>query len=345
MRVSPIEIRQKTFEKKFRGFDPEEVETFLVSLSQEWERTLSENRELISKSLDENKELRLRLENSEREVQKLREVETSLFKTLKTAEDTSANMIEQANRSADLLMRETQIKVESMMNDARSHAKDLLEEADESAKNLVYDAQGDLKDLQHQYWELENHRDKILQELKNIAGDISDKVLKFNEKQEDLKKIKSERTATREAKPAKKAEDFIREVINTPSPSSDHDFKKENAPVAADTNSVTSRFFEEVKETPVDKIEFEISLPEEVEIVETVAPAPLVEIEQIVEAEVENTFPIAEVTPQITPAAEVGKTEEPVQEPVKEQEKLPLFQQEAPKLNSQATGSFFDQIV
>lgn len=329
MRVSPIEIRQKTFEKKFRGFDPDEVESFLVSLSQEWER-----------SVDENKELRLRLENSEKEVQKLREVESSLFKTLKTAEDTGANMIDQANRNADLLMRETQIKIESMMNDARSHAKDLLEEADESCKNLLFDAQTDLKDLQHQYWELENHRDKILQELKNIAGDISDKVLRFNEKQEDFKKSKSERASIRETKPSKKAEDFIKEVTNTTSPGARvHDFRKENESVS-DANSVTSKFFEDSKETPVSEIKFDI-----------LSPAAEIEIVNIVpEPEVKSTFPIGKpvVMQKVAPApiAEVEKIPVQTDEPaIEEEKKVPLFQDTAPKLNTQTTGSFFDQII
>jgi len=74
MKVTPLEIRQKTFERTLRGYDKDEVNAFLLSLSQEWERMK-----------DEVKELKMKFENSEREVSKLREVETSLFRTLKTA--------------------------------------------------------------------------------------------------------------------------------------------------------------------------------------------------------------------------------------------------------------------
>ena len=74
MKITPLEIRQKTFERTLRGYDKDEVNAFLLSLSQEWERMM-----------DEVKEVRQKLESSEREVGKLREVETSLFKTLKTA--------------------------------------------------------------------------------------------------------------------------------------------------------------------------------------------------------------------------------------------------------------------
>ena len=60
MKITPLEIRQKSFEKKIRGYDKEEVTAFLLSMSNEWERLI-----------DEQKELKIKLEQSEKEVQKL----------------------------------------------------------------------------------------------------------------------------------------------------------------------------------------------------------------------------------------------------------------------------------
>ncbi|MFC2125130.1 DivIVA domain-containing protein, partial [Bacteroidota bacterium] len=57
MKVTPLEIRQKSFEKVFRGYDKDEVEAFLLILSQEWEKVL-----------DENKSLRMNLDKAEKEV-------------------------------------------------------------------------------------------------------------------------------------------------------------------------------------------------------------------------------------------------------------------------------------
>ena len=74
MKITPLEIRQKTFEKIFRGYDKDEVNAYLQSLSMEWERML-----------EENKKLELKIENLVEEVNKLRDLESSLFKTLKTA--------------------------------------------------------------------------------------------------------------------------------------------------------------------------------------------------------------------------------------------------------------------
>ena len=115
MKVTPLEIRKKSFEKVFRGYDKDDVNAYLVSLSQAWEKVM-----------DENKELTIKLESAEKEIAKLREIENSLFKTLKTAEDTGANMIEQANKTAELHMKETQMKVDALMNESESKAKSIL---------------------------------------------------------------------------------------------------------------------------------------------------------------------------------------------------------------------------
>ena len=164
MKISPLEIRQKTFEKNFRGYDKEEVDAFLLSLSQEWERVM-----------DDARELKIRLQTAEKEVQKLREVETTLYKTLKTAEDTGANVVEQANKSAELLIKESQMNAEAMMNDARTKSKNMVEEADEKAKNVLFHAQNKLNEIVMELKMLENHKQNVVYDLKQIANDVMDK--------------------------------------------------------------------------------------------------------------------------------------------------------------------------
>jgi cell division initiation protein len=165
MRVTPLEIRQKSFEKHFRGYDKDEVNGFLLTLSQEWER-----------ALDENKELRIKLENTEREVLKLREVEGSLYKTLKTAEDTGANVIEQARHAAELNLRESQFKAEAMLNESKMKAKNIIEESDMRAKEILADMEDRLKVLVDNYKKLESTRDDLISELKRLASDTLDRV-------------------------------------------------------------------------------------------------------------------------------------------------------------------------
>ncbi|MBX2967319.1 MAG: DivIVA domain-containing protein [Cyclobacteriaceae bacterium] len=165
MKITPLEIRQKTFEKHFRGYDKDEVNAFLLTLSQEWERLV-----------DEGKELKIKLEAAEREVTKLREVESSLFKTLKTAEDTGANVIEQARQAADLHLRESQLKADAMLNEAKMMAGNTVDEAEQRAKQVLTEMEERLRGMVESYKKLESSRDDLLQELKHISQDTIERV-------------------------------------------------------------------------------------------------------------------------------------------------------------------------
>ncbi len=164
MKITPLEIRQKAFERVLRGYDKDEVNAFLQTLSQEWERVL-----------DETKEARIKLEGTEREVSKLREVESSLFRTLKTAEDTGASVIEQANKTAELILRENQLNADALLSEAKTKAKNTIEEAEMISRQMVDEMEDRLKSMIEQYKTLELHRDNLLSDLKRLAGETMDR--------------------------------------------------------------------------------------------------------------------------------------------------------------------------
>lgn len=171
MRVTPLEIRQKTFEKGFRGYEKEEVDAYLLTLSVEWEKVL-----------DDMRELKARVEAQEKDLVKMREVENSLYKTLKTAETTGSTMVEQANKSAELILKEAQINAEAVLNDAKYNAKNMLEEAEVRAKNAEEEAKDHVRIASRELKEIENQKDNLLMELKNIANDTLERVNKINSK-------------------------------------------------------------------------------------------------------------------------------------------------------------------
>ncbi len=191
MKITPLEIRQKEFEKKLRGYDKDEVQAFLLSLSNEWER-----------ALDEQKELKMKLVHAEKEVQKLREVESSLYKTLKTAEDTGANLVDQANRAAELHLKETQMKAESMMNESKQKARAIIEKAEQEAKEIINEVQEGVKELDLNYKTIENHRDNLIKDLMNLANDIVERVQRTDRQKSNFKlqdQIKRVRDFARES--------------------------------------------------------------------------------------------------------------------------------------------------
>ncbi|WP_426059658.1 DivIVA domain-containing protein [Hymenobacter sp. B1770] len=167
MKITALDIRQKTFEKSFRGIDKDEVQAFLNTISQQWERLG-----------DENRELRLKLEHAQQDVQKMREVESSLYRTLKTAEDTSNNITEQASRDADLRIREAQFQAEQLLSEARQRARMVVEEAYQQAEKTVSEMQREVTGLGQECQRLEQQLDSLARDLHHLASDALDKVEK-----------------------------------------------------------------------------------------------------------------------------------------------------------------------
>ena len=171
MKITPLEIRQKEFDKKLRGYDKDDVNAFLQSLSREWERLN-----------DESKGLKKKLDIAEQDVYKHREVESSLYKALKTAEDTSATIIDQANKSAELHLKEAQMNAEVVLSDARQQAKSMIEDAEAVVRNILDSMKNQVKDLEDQFRKIENQRDNLLRELKNMANDMLERIDRINDK-------------------------------------------------------------------------------------------------------------------------------------------------------------------
>jgi len=176
MKVTPLEIRQKQFEKKtFGGIDKDEVQAYLNSLSIAWE-----------KMLEEQASLKSRLENSEKEVTKLREVETSLYKTLKTAEDTSQKAIDQANQQAQLIVQEARLKADTLMQEAKWKASKAMEQAEDYSKKCYDKMVQDIKILERDLRAIENLKDNFLSDIKIIAQDLLEKADKANQRSANI---------------------------------------------------------------------------------------------------------------------------------------------------------------
>lgn len=171
MRITPLEIRQHTFDKSFRGYDTESVDAFLLSLSQEWER--------VSEELRQSKQ---QLEVAEREIVRMKEIENSLFKTLKAAEDAQQEINAKAQAEADLITDKAKKDAEEIIAEAQKSADMVISEAESKAKFLVEDAVNDLKNYERDFKAMERYKDYLVVELKSFANDALDKVTKFEER-------------------------------------------------------------------------------------------------------------------------------------------------------------------
>ncbi len=171
MKISPIDIRQHTFEKGFRGYDVDEVNAFLNSLSQEWERVMQEN-----------KMLKMQLEIAEKELNKLRDVEMTLFRTLKTAEDTSIQITEQANKAAEKYLQESRRQTDETMNDTKRKASMIVQDAENQAKYVREEILNEMKNQERDFKAMEKYRDNLVVQLKSLVNNTNETVERFEKK-------------------------------------------------------------------------------------------------------------------------------------------------------------------
>ncbi|MDX2282955.1 MAG: DivIVA domain-containing protein [Bacteroidia bacterium] len=130
--ITPIEIRQQQFKKSLRGYDKEEVQAFLLALSQEWER-----------QLDAHRALREELDRMRASYKTLKDVEDMLHKTLMQAEQSSRDTLDNARQKAELKLREADVR-----------AREILRQGiDERTK------------LEREIADLTRHRDQVLSQL------------------------------------------------------------------------------------------------------------------------------------------------------------------------------------
>jgi len=171
MKIMAIEIRQHTFEKGLRGYKTEDVDAFLVSLSQEWERVTGDY-----------KMLKMQLEMSEKELGKLKEVEMTLFRTLKMAEDTSTQITDQATKAGEQYVAEAKQKADDILADARKRSALMVQDAENQARYLKDNILNDLKAMEHDFKALENYKESLTVQIRALAGNAIDSVDRFEKK-------------------------------------------------------------------------------------------------------------------------------------------------------------------
>jgi cell division initiation protein len=107
MEFSPLEITQREFGRKLRGYDPEEVQTFLEQIAEEMTRLLQEATDRTGQ-----------IQRLEAQVRANQEREDSLRNTLVTAQKMTEDMKGNAKREADLILKEAEIKAERLLEQA-----------------------------------------------------------------------------------------------------------------------------------------------------------------------------------------------------------------------------------
>ncbi|SKC01386.1 DivIVA domain-containing protein [Dyadobacter psychrophilus] len=353
MKISAIDIRKHTFEKIFRGYDPDEVDAFLNSLSQEWERFSSEN------SL-----LKMQLEYAEKELAKLKDIESTLFRTLKAAEDTSKLIEKEANENAEKRIEESRTTANDLVTEAENRTNQVIRETEDRLKRFKEDFAAEVKLQERDFRAIENFRDNLIVQLSSLANNTIETVERFEQKydkQSVLNKMEEIKQHIAEIEIPKKAvfpvePRIVPQLEEASEPDAEVILQDEKPEVLFEVVDAEEEVVMDDEEEFVPQVTFEDEEPElvsEVTVEAEPEPEPIEEPE-LFEEEIEYSVkeePKSAAEESAAALAELQRTErareteQAVNRP-RVQENAPVNRPRVPENQPKKTGggSFFDQI-
>lgn len=133
MVLTPLDIHNKEFGNKMRGYNPDQVNDFLDQVIKDYESVLNEN-----------DALKAELKSSDEKVTYFNELKDALNQSIIVAQEAADKVKENAKREAEIIQTETEKNSKSILNDATEKANHIIEDATERAKQIAIETD-DLK--------------------------------------------------------------------------------------------------------------------------------------------------------------------------------------------------------
>jgi cell division initiation protein len=108
MRITPLDIQQKQFSTRLRGFDMEEVDSFLELIREEMEELLRDNANLREEA-----------RRFEKQLKEYKNIETTLKDTLISTQQISEEYKSTAKKDAELQIKEAELRAEEIVKSAQ----------------------------------------------------------------------------------------------------------------------------------------------------------------------------------------------------------------------------------
>lgn len=129
MALTPLEIHNKEFPTRMRGYDPDEVNEFLDQIIRDYELLIRDN-----------KELKDNLEIVNKKLVNYEEMQDSLNKSILVAQDAADRLKVNTDKEIEVLKLEATNFVDTTKQDAESYAAEVRKEADQYADSVRKEA-------------------------------------------------------------------------------------------------------------------------------------------------------------------------------------------------------------
>ena len=130
MALTSLDIRDKAFSTKFRGYDIDEVEEFLDIIVNDYEELIRENHE---------KEAKIR--NLEERLIYFDEMKDSLSQSVLIAQDTAERVKQAAQERSGNIVQQAEQDAQRLLDRAKYKANDILRQATDNAKRVAVETE------------------------------------------------------------------------------------------------------------------------------------------------------------------------------------------------------------
>ena len=117
MRITPLDIQQKQFSSRLKGFDMEEVDSFLELIREEMEELLRENANLREET-----------KRFEKQLKDYKNLETTLKDTLIGTQQMVEEYKNTAKKDAELIRKESELRAEEILRGAQDQVVKIHED-------------------------------------------------------------------------------------------------------------------------------------------------------------------------------------------------------------------------
>ena len=130
MPITSLEIKDKTFSTRFRGFDPEEVDEFLDIVVRDYEDLVRSNhdKDLHIKSLEER-------------LSYFDEMKDSLSQSVLIAQDTAERVKQAATERSNNIIHQAEQDAQRLLEEAKYKANEILRQATDNAKKVAVETE------------------------------------------------------------------------------------------------------------------------------------------------------------------------------------------------------------
>lgn len=123
MALTPLDIHNKEFSNKWRGYDEDEVNEFLEQIMKDYENLI-----------EENKSLKNELTQTNAQITHFNSIEETLQKSIMTAQEAAEDVRRNSMKESKLIIKEAEKNADRIVNEALSRARKVSLEVEDLKK-------------------------------------------------------------------------------------------------------------------------------------------------------------------------------------------------------------------